>query len=59
MWDINRLREVSLSADASGLRIAMHAIGDHASDVALDVLDSVRIGVAGACRERGASIAAQ
>ncbi|KQR00442.1 hypothetical protein ASF72_16490 [Arthrobacter sp. Leaf141] len=41
MWDIDRLREVSLSADASGLRIAMHAIGDHASDVALDVLESV------------------
>lgn len=41
MWDPARLRTVSLAADAAGLRIAMHAIGDLASDVALDVLESV------------------
>ncbi|MDQ0728813.1 amidohydrolase [Microbacterium sp. W4I20] len=41
MWDPTRLERVSLAADAAGLRIAMHAIGDHASDVALDVLESV------------------
>lgn len=41
MWDPTRLESVALAADAAGLRIAMHAIGDLASDVALDVLESV------------------
>lgn len=41
MWDLDRLREVSIAADAAGLRIAMHAIGDLASGVALDVLEAV------------------
>lgn len=41
MWDTERLERVSLAADVAGLRIAMHAIGDHASDVALNVLESV------------------
>jgi predicted amidohydrolase YtcJ len=41
MWDRARLETVAKAADAAGLRIAMHAIGDHASDVALDVLEAV------------------
>ena len=41
MWDPQRLERVAIAADASGLRIAIHAIGDLASDVALDVLESV------------------
>lgn len=41
MWDSARLQAVASAADAAGLRIAMHAIGDRASDVALDVLEAV------------------
>jgi predicted amidohydrolase YtcJ len=41
MWDRDRLRAVSMAADALHLRIAMHAIGDLASTAALDTLESV------------------
>jgi predicted amidohydrolase YtcJ len=41
MWDEDRLREVALAADAARLRLAIHAIGDRASDVALDVIEAV------------------
>jgi predicted amidohydrolase YtcJ len=41
MWDEGRLREVALAADAARLRLAIHAIGDRASDVALDVIEAV------------------
>jgi predicted amidohydrolase YtcJ len=41
MWDEGRLREVVLAADAARLRLAIHAIGDRASDVALDVIEAV------------------
>lgn len=41
MWDVDRLTEVAVRADAVGLRLALHAIGDRASDVALDVLEHV------------------
>lgn len=39
MWDLDRLHDVVCAADAARLRLAIHAIGDHASDVALDVLE--------------------
>jgi len=39
MWDLDRLDDVVLAADRARLRLAIHAIGDRASDVALDVLE--------------------
>ncbi|PPF29444.1 amidohydrolase [Rathayibacter tritici] len=41
MWDVDRLTAVAVTADALGLRLALHAIGDQASDVALDILEHV------------------
>jgi len=41
MWDVDRLRAVAAAADAARLRLAVHAIGDLASSVALDVLEAV------------------
>lgn len=41
MWDVDRLRTVAAAADAAHLRLALHAIGDLASSVALDVLEAV------------------
>ena len=39
IWPLERLRPVVAAADAAGLQVAMHAIGDLASDVALDALE--------------------
>lgn len=38
IWTAERARPTALAADAAGLQIAMHAIGDQASDIALDAL---------------------
>ncbi|WP_159604770.1 amidohydrolase [Agromyces humi] len=39
IWPLEALRPVVAAADAAGLQIALHAIGDLASDVALDALE--------------------
>ncbi|MFS0734147.1 amidohydrolase [Microbacterium sp. 1P10UB] len=41
MWDVDRLTAVAVDADAVRLRLALHAIGDRASDIALDVMEHV------------------
>jgi predicted amidohydrolase YtcJ len=41
LWSVEALRPVVLAADAARLRLAIHAIGDLASDVALDVLEEM------------------
>lgn len=44
IWSLESAAPVALSADAHGLELAMHAIGDHASEVALDlVAECVRV----------------
>lgn len=40
IWDRESLIPVVVAADAAGLQIAMHAIGDEASDIALDALEA-------------------
>jgi predicted amidohydrolase YtcJ len=40
IWDLESLVPVVTAADAAGLQIAMHAIGDHASAIALDALEA-------------------
>lgn len=39
VWDRASLTPVVIAADAAGLQIALHAIGDEASDIALDALE--------------------
>lgn len=39
IWPTERLLPVVAAADAAGLQIAMHAIGDHASTLALDAIE--------------------
>ncbi|MDN3311123.1 amidohydrolase [Microbacterium oryzae] len=39
IWPADRLATVVAAADASGLQIAMHAIGDRASTMALDAIE--------------------
>lgn len=39
IWSPERLLPVAAAADAAGLQIAMHAIGDRTSEIALDVLE--------------------
>ncbi len=39
IWPLDRLKPVVAAADAAGLQVAMHAIGDLASDHALDALE--------------------
>ncbi|OIJ28531.1 amidohydrolase [Nocardioides luteus] len=39
IWDLDALVPVVTAADAAGLQIALHAIGDEASDVALSALE--------------------
>lgn len=46
VWPPSRLNPVVSAADLAGLQIAMHAIGDTASDIALDALEQ-------AARENG------
>ncbi|WP_418907525.1 amidohydrolase [Glutamicibacter endophyticus] len=40
IWDVAALTPVVTAADAAGLQIAIHAIGDRASDIALDALQA-------------------
>lgn len=40
IWPVEQLRPVVVAADAAGLQIALHAIGDRASDVALDAIEA-------------------
>ncbi|UAJ79846.1 amidohydrolase [Leifsonia sp. ZF2019] len=39
IWPLERLAPVVRAADAAGLQIAQHAIGDYASQIALDALE--------------------
>lgn len=39
IWDRESLTPVVVAADAAGLQVALHAIGDEASDIALDALE--------------------
>ncbi|UPO77395.1 amidohydrolase [Arthrobacter sp. Helios] len=44
IWDRDSLYPVVVAADAAGLQVALHAIGDEASDIALDALEeAVRV----------------
>ncbi|KPN19406.1 amidohydrolase [Arthrobacter sp. Edens01] len=40
IWDRQSLLPVVAAADAAGLQVALHAIGDEASDIALDALEN-------------------
>lgn len=40
LWDLPSLTAVVTAADAAGLQVAMHAIGDAASSLALDALEA-------------------
>ncbi|MDW4574120.1 amidohydrolase [Microbacterium sp. M3] len=39
IWSLDALKPVVAAADAAGLQVALHAIGDLASDIALDALE--------------------
>ncbi|WP_407809716.1 amidohydrolase family protein, partial [Staphylococcus aureus] len=39
IWDLESLIPVVTAADAAGLQIAMHAIGDEASEIGLTALE--------------------
>ncbi|KRE22338.1 amidohydrolase [Agromyces sp. Soil535] len=39
IWPLDALKPVVAAADAAGLQVAMHAIGDRASGIALDALE--------------------
>lgn len=39
MWTLEQLKPVVAAADAAGLQVAQHAIGDHAIDTALDAIE--------------------
>ncbi len=39
IWSLERISPVVAAADAAGLQVALHAIGDLASDIALDALE--------------------
>lgn len=39
IWSLDALAPVVVAADAAGLQIAIHAIGDAASDIALDAIE--------------------
>lgn len=41
LWSVEALLPVVVAADAARLRLAIHAIGDQASDVALDILEEM------------------
>ncbi|MFJ4222842.1 amidohydrolase [Microbacterium sp. NPDC089695] len=38
IWSLTDLKPVVAAADAAGLQVALHAIGDHAIDIALDAV---------------------
>ncbi|ANJ25818.1 amidohydrolase [Agromyces aureus] len=39
IWPLDALKPVVAAADAAGLQVAQHAIGDYASDIALDAIE--------------------
>ncbi|MGO1911654.1 MAG: amidohydrolase [Corynebacterium sp.] len=39
IWDAGSMKPVAAAVDAAGLQIAMHAIGDRTSEIAIDVLE--------------------
>lgn len=39
IWPLEQLKPVVAAADAAGLQVAQHAIGDHASQIALDAIE--------------------
>ena len=39
IWPLDALKPIVAAADAAGLQVAMHAIGDYASEIALDALE--------------------
>ncbi|GAB3617723.1 amidohydrolase [Okibacterium endophyticum] len=39
IWPLEQLKPVVAAADAAGLQVAQHAIGDYASDIALDAIE--------------------
>lgn len=39
IWSFQTAAPVAVAADAAGLQLAMHAIGDHASEIALDLVE--------------------
>lgn len=39
IWSLESAGPVAVKADANGLQLAMHAIGDHASEIALDLVE--------------------
>ncbi|WP_345800472.1 amidohydrolase [Microbacterium sp. AZCO] len=39
IWPLERLKPVVAAADAAGLQVAQHAIGDYASEIALDAIE--------------------
>ncbi|GAA4045069.1 amidohydrolase [Agromyces indicus] len=39
IWPLEHLEPVVVAADAAGLQVALHAIGDHASEIALDAIE--------------------
>ncbi|SFS14156.1 hypothetical protein SAMN04487846_2860 [Microbacterium sp. cf046] len=39
IWPLAQLKPVVVAADAAGLQIAQHAIGDYASEIALDAIE--------------------
>ena len=39
IWPLEQLKPVVAAADAAGLQIAQHAIGDYASEIALDAIE--------------------
>ncbi|MFS0894112.1 amidohydrolase [Microbacterium sp. 179-I 3D3 NHS] len=40
IWPVELLNPVVAAADAAGLQVAQHAIGDHASEIALDAIEN-------------------
>jgi len=40
IWPVAQLNPVVAAADAAGLQVAQHAIGDHASEIALDAIEN-------------------
>ncbi|ADG78364.1 amidohydrolase [Tsukamurella paurometabola] len=47
IWSAERLTPVALAADAAGLQIAVHAIGDRTSEIAVDILEECARSAAG------------
>ena len=39
IWSLETAGPIAVAADAHGLQLAMHAIGDHASEIAVDIVE--------------------